>query len=371
MTSTPASRRPAAQARHRRPRPAVARSSTPARPAAVSSGVGVGPPGVRRARRWRHPRRRRRQPPHRLRLRHRGHHGRQRAPARRGRRAASRSPTSPTPASWSRPTRSTSRSARRSPSSPRRPREAQRAVQLRRRGRRERRQDRPRVHRSPGGGRLRARLPRPHEPDDGADRQEHALQARASVRSRPRSTGRRWPTRCAGPAAPSACADEAFDAFVDTVHTQVGESNVAAVVIEPIQGEGGFIVPPEGWLPRVAEFCAEHGIVLIADEIQTGFCRTGDWFACDHEGVVPDLITTAKGIAGGLPLAGGHRPRRDDGLRARRRPRRHLRRQPGRLRRRPRRDRDDEGARTSAAGRRRSRRIFLAAAGEAARRSTT
>jgi 4-aminobutyrate aminotransferase/(S)-3-amino-2-methylpropionate transaminase len=98
-------------------------------------------------------------------------------------------------------------------------------------------------------------------------------------------------------------ADEAFEAFTSQVHTQVGEQNVAAVVIEPIQGEGGFIVPPEGWLRRVADWCREHGIVFIADEIQTGFCRTGDWFACDHEGVVPDLITTAKGIAGGLPLA--------------------------------------------------------------------
>jgi 4-aminobutyrate aminotransferase / (S)-3-amino-2-methylpropionate transaminase / 5-aminovalerate transaminase len=106
------------------------------------------------------------------------------------------------------------------------------------------------------------------------------------------------------PGGPEKCAEEAFRAFADLVHTQVGESNTAAVVIEPIQGEGGFIVPPEGWLRRVADFCSEHGIVLIADEIQTGFCRTGDWFACDHEGVVPDLITTAKGIAGGLPLSG-------------------------------------------------------------------
>jgi 4-aminobutyrate aminotransferase/(S)-3-amino-2-methylpropionate transaminase len=100
------------------------------------------------------------------------------------------------------------------------------------------------------------------------------------------------------------CAEEAFQAFVDMVHTQVGESNTAAVIIEPIQGEGGFVVPPPGWMSKVADFCSEHGIVLIADEIQTGFCRTGDWFACDFEGVVPDLITTAKGIAGGLPLAG-------------------------------------------------------------------
>lgn len=99
------------------------------------------------------------------------------------------------------------------------------------------------------------------------------------------------------------CADQAFEAFVDMLHTQVGETSCAAVIVEPIQGEGGFVVPPEGWLRRVSEYCTEHGILLIADEIQTGFCRTGDWFACDHEGVVPDLITTAKGIAGGLPLA--------------------------------------------------------------------
>ena len=76
------------------------------------------------------------------------------------------------------------------------------------------------------------------------------------------------------------------------------------MLIEPIQGEGGFIVPAPGFLAQVADWCAEHGILFIADEIQSGFCRTGDWFACEHEGVVPDLITTAKGIAGGLPLAG-------------------------------------------------------------------
>ncbi|MDQ6936596.1 MAG: aminotransferase class III-fold pyridoxal phosphate-dependent enzyme, partial [Actinomycetota bacterium] len=91
--------------------------------------------------------------------------------------------------------------------------------------------------------------------------------------------------------------------FVSQVRTQVGEEAVAAVIIEPIQGEGGFVVPPAGWLARVADWCRAHGIVFIADEIQTGFCRTGDWFACDHEGVVPDLIATAKGIAGGLPLS--------------------------------------------------------------------
>jgi 4-aminobutyrate aminotransferase/(S)-3-amino-2-methylpropionate transaminase len=107
----------------------------------------------------------------------------------------------------------------------------------------------------------------------------------------------RWPT------GPERCADEAFADVTELIHTQVGGQNVAALIIEPIQGEGGFVVPPDGFLPRLAEFCRENGIVFIADEIQTGFCRTGDWFASDHEAVVPDLVTTAKGIAGGLPLA--------------------------------------------------------------------
>jgi 4-aminobutyrate aminotransferase/(S)-3-amino-2-methylpropionate transaminase len=105
------------------------------------------------------------------------------------------------------------------------------------------------------------------------------------------------------PGGPAQCAAEALDVIKDLIHAQLGEERVAAVMIEPVQGEGGFIVPPDGFLPGLAEYCREHGIVFIADEIQSGFCRTGDWFACDHEGVVPDLVTTAKGIAGGLPLA--------------------------------------------------------------------
>jgi 4-aminobutyrate aminotransferase / (S)-3-amino-2-methylpropionate transaminase / 5-aminovalerate transaminase len=106
------------------------------------------------------------------------------------------------------------------------------------------------------------------------------------------------------PGGPEACRKRALDVVTGLIHTHVGEKNVAAVVIEPIQGEGGFVVPPDGFLPGLAAFCKENGIVFVADEIQSGFCRTGDWFAVDHEGVVPDLITTAKGIAGGLPLAG-------------------------------------------------------------------
>ncbi len=106
------------------------------------------------------------------------------------------------------------------------------------------------------------------------------------------------------PGGPAKCAAEALDVITGLIHTQVGEGNVAAVVIEPVQGEGGFIVPPDGFLPGLAGFCRANGIVFVADEIQSGFCRTGDWFACEHEDVVPDLITTAKGIAGGFPLAG-------------------------------------------------------------------
>ncbi len=106
------------------------------------------------------------------------------------------------------------------------------------------------------------------------------------------------------PGGPQHCADEAFDYITDQIHAQIGEENCAAVIIEPIQGEGGFITPPRGFLPALAQWCREHDILFIADEVQSGFCRTGDWFACDDEGVVPDLVTTAKGIAGGLPLSG-------------------------------------------------------------------
>jgi 4-aminobutyrate aminotransferase / (S)-3-amino-2-methylpropionate transaminase / 5-aminovalerate transaminase len=90
---------------------------------------------------------------------------------------------------------------------------------------------------------------------------------------------------------------------IDVIGQQIGAANLAAVVIEPIQGEGGFIVPADGFLPAIAAWCTANGVVFVADEVQTGFARTGAMFACDHEGVVPDLIVTAKGIAGGLPLS--------------------------------------------------------------------
>ncbi|QRP44971.1 4-aminobutyrate--2-oxoglutarate transaminase [Amycolatopsis sp. FDAARGOS 1241] len=90
---------------------------------------------------------------------------------------------------------------------------------------------------------------------------------------------------------------------IDRIEKQIGGDQVAAVVIEPIQGEGGFIEPAPGFLPALSAWCRDNGVVFVADEVQTGFCRTGDWFASSNEGVVPDLIATAKGIAAGLPLS--------------------------------------------------------------------
>lgn len=90
---------------------------------------------------------------------------------------------------------------------------------------------------------------------------------------------------------------------IDLIEKQVGAANLAAVIIEPIMGEGGFIVPADGFLPAVAEWCRDNGVVFIADEVQTGFGRTGAMFASELFGVEPDLMTLAKGIAGGLPLA--------------------------------------------------------------------
>ena len=96
---------------------------------------------------------------------------------------------------------------------------------------------------------------------------------------------------------------EAAARTIDVLEKQVGAGNLAALVIEPILGEGGFVVPAPGFLAALSEWTTANGVVFVADEIQTGFCRTGDWFACEHEGVVPDLITMAKGIAGGFPLS--------------------------------------------------------------------
>lgn len=90
---------------------------------------------------------------------------------------------------------------------------------------------------------------------------------------------------------------------ISQIEKQVGAENLAAIIIEPIQGEGGFVVPADGFLPALVDWCRANGVVFIADEVQTGFARTGAMFASELFGIEPDLITTAKGIAGGLPLA--------------------------------------------------------------------
>ena len=98
--------------------------------------------------------------------------------------------------------------------------------------------------------------------------------------------------------------EDAIEMITHKIEKEIGAHNVAAILIEPIQGEGGFIVPPAGFLPALSAYCTEKGIVFIADEVQTGFARTGHMFAIEEEGVVPDLVITAKALGGGLPIAG-------------------------------------------------------------------
>lgn len=95
----------------------------------------------------------------------------------------------------------------------------------------------------------------------------------------------------------------AAERTIGVLENQIGAHNLAALVIEPIQGEGGFIVPAPGFLPALLAWCRDNDVVFIADEVQTGFARTGAMFACEHEPIEPDLICTAKGIGGGLPLS--------------------------------------------------------------------
>ena len=102
---------------------------------------------------------------------------------------------------------------------------------------------------------------------------------------------------------PERVTEEARGYAIDEMHKHIGEENIAAVIMEPIQGEGGFIVPSPGFVAGIAEFCAAHGIVFIADEIQSGMGRAGRWYAIEDEHVVPDLVTTAKSVGGGMPIS--------------------------------------------------------------------
>ena len=259
---------------------------------------------------------------------------------------------SPTPASWSRRTRATSRSARRSTGSPpaTTPRSARRCST-----------PAPRRSRTP------SRSPARYTGRDAVVVFDHAYHGRTNLtmaltaknmpyKQRLRSV-RREVYRVADvvpvPRRPRSGREAGGRARSCRIEKQVGADNVAAIVDRADPGRGRLHRPGRrASCPRSSSWCTDNGIVFVADEIQTGFCRTGDWFACEHEGVVPDLITTAKGIAGGLPLAGvTGRAEIMDAV-ARRRPRRHLRRQPGRLRRRARRDRHDRELDLIAAARR-------------------
>jgi 4-aminobutyrate aminotransferase/(S)-3-amino-2-methylpropionate transaminase len=102
---------------------------------------------------------------------------------------------------------------------------------------------------------------------------------------------------------PERCAEEALAYALDEMHKHIGEENIAAIILEPIQGEGGFVVPAPGFVAGLAAFAQEHGIVFVADEIQSGFGRAGRWFAIEDEGVVPDIVTSAKSLGGGMPIS--------------------------------------------------------------------
>jgi 4-aminobutyrate aminotransferase / (S)-3-amino-2-methylpropionate transaminase / 5-aminovalerate transaminase len=107
----------------------------------------------------------------------------------------------------------------------------------------------------------------------------------------------RWPS------GPEHCSEEALAYAKDEMAKHIGVENIAAVIVEPIQAEGGFIVPAPGFLKGLAEFCQANGIVFIADEIQSAMGRAGRWFAIEDEDVVPDIVTSAKSLGGGLPIS--------------------------------------------------------------------
>jgi 4-aminobutyrate aminotransferase/(S)-3-amino-2-methylpropionate transaminase len=102
---------------------------------------------------------------------------------------------------------------------------------------------------------------------------------------------------------PDRVTEEALAYATEQMHKHIGEDNIAAVIMEPIQGEGGFIVPSPGFVKGIADFCASAGIVFIADEIQSGLGRAGRWFAIEDEDIVPDIVTSAKSLGGGMPIS--------------------------------------------------------------------
>ena len=113
-----------------------------------------------------------------------------------------------------------------------------------------------------------------------------------------------YPYRCPTGEAYDECGPRCADFVIDEIEQHVGAENVACVILEPVQGEGGFVVPGEEFVRRVHAWCKENGALFVADEVQTGFGRTGRWFASEHFGIVPDIVTTAKSMGGGMPIGG-------------------------------------------------------------------
>jgi 4-aminobutyrate aminotransferase/(S)-3-amino-2-methylpropionate transaminase len=113
-----------------------------------------------------------------------------------------------------------------------------------------------------------------------------------------------YPYRCPTGSAPEACGPSCAAFVIDEMERHIGAENIACIVVEPVQGEGGFIVPAPEFLPSLAEFCRAHGILYVSDEVQTGFGRTGRWFGIEHFDMEPDIVTTAKSLGGGLPIGG-------------------------------------------------------------------
>ena len=223
------------------------------------------------------------------------------------RRCPSRWASSPTPASWSRPMRSTSRSPRRSTDSPPATGEKRSAL----------------FNSGSEAVENAVKIARTYTRKQAVVAFDHAYHGRTNLtmaltaKSMPYKHGfgpfapeiyrapLSYPFRDAEFGGKELATDGELAAHraITVIDKQVGADNLAAVIIEPIQGEGGFIVPAEGFLPALLDWCRDNNVVFIADEVQTGFARTGAMFACEHEGIVPDLIVTAKGIADGMPLS--------------------------------------------------------------------
>ena len=161
--------------------------------------------------------------------------------------------------------------------------------QRRRRGERERDQDRAAVHRPPQGDVVLPLVSRRHRGRDDADRRSAPLgrgARHAGRRPRAQSVSRHpkgWDT-----------AEVALARIEETIELE-GPKTIAAFILEPVTGTNGVLVPPDGFIQGIRDLCTKYGILMVADEVMSGFGRTGEWFAVDHWRVVPDLITMAKG----------------------------------------------------------------------------